>query len=85
MISYLMLQDRYKIRKAFTAKPGCSLVVADYGQLELRLLAHMVCDISQLCEVQLTDHLLSTVHNTFECVNFVLCVFHITAWHGLAR
>lgn len=34
-------KDRYGIRKAFTAAPGNILVVADYGQLELRLLAHM--------------------------------------------
>ena len=34
-------KDRYGVRKAFVAAPGCSLVVADYGQLELRLLAHM--------------------------------------------
>jgi DNA polymerase I-like protein with 3'-5' exonuclease and polymerase domains len=30
-----------QVRKAFTAEPGKTLVVADYGQLELRLLAHM--------------------------------------------
>ena len=34
-------KDRYKIRKAFTAVTGKTLIVADYGQLELRLLAHM--------------------------------------------
>lgn len=32
-------KDKYKIRKAFQASPGNSLIVADYGQLELRLLA----------------------------------------------
>ena len=37
------VQDRYKIRDAFTCEPGNTLVVADYGQLELRVLAHMVC------------------------------------------
>ncbi|GMI19124.1 hypothetical protein TeGR_g6403, partial [Tetraparma gracilis] len=34
-------KDQYKIRSAFQASPGCSLIVADYGQLELRLLASM--------------------------------------------
>jgi DNA polymerase-1 len=34
-------KDRYGVRKAFMASPGNKLIVADYGQLELRLLAHM--------------------------------------------
>jgi DNA polymerase-1 len=34
-------KDKYLIRDAFTAGEGKALVVADYGQLELRLLAHM--------------------------------------------
>ncbi|BDA48148.1 probable DNA polymerase I at C-terminar half [Coccomyxa sp. Obi] len=41
-------KDRYKVRKAFTAEPGKTLVVADYGQLELRLLAHMANCASML-------------------------------------
>ena len=34
-------KDKYQIRKAFQSSPGNSLIVADYGQLELRLLASM--------------------------------------------
>lgn len=36
-------KDRYKVRRAFTAdrSSGKTLIVADYGQLELRILAHM--------------------------------------------
>lgn len=34
-------KDKYKIRKAFESSIGNNLIVADYGQLELRLLASM--------------------------------------------
>lgn len=34
-------KDKYKIRKAFQSSPGNNLIVADYGQLELRVLASM--------------------------------------------
>jgi DNA polymerase-1 len=34
-------KDRYRVRQAFEAAPGKKFIVADYGQLELRLLAHV--------------------------------------------
>ena len=34
-------KDKYKTRLAFTCKPNQKLIIADYGQLELRVLAHM--------------------------------------------
>jgi DNA polymerase-1 len=34
-------KDKYKIRQAFQSSAGNNLIVADYGQLELRLLASM--------------------------------------------
>lgn len=33
-----------RIRKVFTARPGCVLIDADYSQIELRVLAHMSGD-----------------------------------------
>ena len=41
-------KDTYKIRKAFQASPGNNLIVADYGQLELRLLASMTNCVSMI-------------------------------------
>lgn len=37
--------DVYGIRRAFVAAPGHSLVVADYSQLELYVLAHFIADL----------------------------------------
>lgn len=42
-------KDKYKIRAAFTCEPGNTLLVADYGQLELRLLAH-ITDCTSMIE-----------------------------------
>lgn len=41
-------KDTYKIRKAFQSSPGNNLIVADYGQLELRLLASMTNCVSMI-------------------------------------
>eukprot|EP00884_Botryococcus_braunii_P003367 jgi/Botrbrau1/13030/Bobra.0389s0021.1 len=50
-----MEKDRYKVRKAFKADTdsGNTLLVADYGQLELRLLAHLANCKSMLTAFQL--------------------------------
>lgn len=34
-------KDRYHVRKAFEPESGNKFIIADYGQLELRILAHM--------------------------------------------
>ena len=41
-------KDKYQNRKAFQSSPGKRIIVADYGQLELRLLASMTDCISMV-------------------------------------
>lgn len=41
-------KDTYKIRQAFQSRPGNNLIVADYGQLELRLLASLTECVSMI-------------------------------------
>jgi DNA polymerase-1 len=40
--------DNFKIREAFTASPGKRLVVADYDQLEMKLMAHFSGDVRMI-------------------------------------
>ena len=43
------------VRRAFVAEPGCHFVVADYSQIELRVLAHMSGDQGLLDAFNATD------------------------------
>jgi DNA polymerase I len=40
--------DEFKIRRAFVARRGCKLIVVDYEQLEMRIMAHMSKDKGML-------------------------------------
>jgi DNA polymerase-1 len=46
-------KDRYRIRQAFVPKEGCKFIVADYSQLELRILAHIAHDQAMLTAFEL--------------------------------
>lgn len=41
---------RFRVREAFTADVGCSLLIADYTQLELRILAHL-SSCKEMCDI----------------------------------
>ena len=53
-------KDPYRVRTAFTARPGHTLLVVDYSQLELRILAHFSQD----------ENLLSAFVNGFDLHSF---------------
>jgi DNA polymerase I-like protein with 3'-5' exonuclease and polymerase domains len=44
--------DVFGIRKAFFAPPGCRLIVSDYEQLEMRIMAHMSGDPKMIQAIQ---------------------------------
>lgn len=72
-------KDRYQVRKAFVCERGNRLIVADYGQLELRLLAHITnCksmieafeaggDFHSRTAITMFDHVKASVQNG-ECL-----------------
>eukprot|EP00878_Enallax_costatus_P017338 GHUV01018210.1.p1 GENE.GHUV01018210.1~~GHUV01018210.1.p1 ORF type:complete len:407 (+),score=127.89 GHUV01018210.1:1266-2486(+) len=51
----LMQQQQVNIRAAFVAPPGCVLISADYGQIELRLMAHFSGDPQLLAALATPD------------------------------
>lgn len=50
-----MQQQQVNIRAAFVAPPGCVLLSADYGQIELRLMAHFSKDPQLLAALATPD------------------------------
>ena len=69
-------KDKYKIRKAFTCRDKRMLIVADYGQLELRLLAHITKCRSMIEAFDSGSFFLTLVSTRFNNLN-VSFVFNI--------
>jgi DNA polymerase-1 len=55
-------KDPYKIREIFIPSPGHKLVVADYSQLEVYVLAHIIQVLSQGKDTKLTEALQGDVY-----------------------
>lgn len=67
-------EESYKIRRAFVAENGKKFVIADYSQIELRILAHMA-KVPKLCEAIIAG---VDVHNVTASEIFNVDIIDIT-------
>lgn len=69
--------DEYNIRECFVARPGYSFIIADYSQVELRVLAHFTQDTNMVQAYndgkdihQLTADLVGCTRQAAKSINF---------------